>query len=136
MALVPRLIAVLLFGLMLVVETIQAYGLVRALADPAPVAERLGISPLAETLRAGILLILVVTVALGALLAVVGMLGRARRLFLAAAVACAVGYLLLGSYQVLSGLLQLGSGGVALSGMIYLALGALAYAMRHSAVEE
>ncbi|HEV8045042.1 MAG TPA: hypothetical protein VGP38_07680, partial [Rubrobacter sp.] len=125
---VPRLIAMILFGLMLLAEATQAYGLVRALADPSPVAERLGISPGAEILRAGILLILAVTVALGALLAVVGMLGRRRELFLFGALACAVGYLVHGLYQVASGVLQLGSGGVALSGMIYLALGALAYA--------
>jgi hypothetical protein len=134
--LVPRLIAVILFGLMLLVETTQAYGLVRTLADPAPVAERLGISYGAEVLRAGILLILAVTVALGALLAVIGLLGRGRTLFLAGAFACAVGYLLLGCYQAASGALQLGSGGVVLSGVIYLVLGALAYAMRLSVVEE
>ena len=133
---VPRLVAVLLFGLMLLVETIQAYGLVRALTDPAPVAQRLGISPEAEMVRAGILLILAVTVALGALLAAVGMIGRGRELFLVAAFVCAVRYLLLGCYQVLSGTLQLGSGRVVLSGVIYLVLGALAYAMRHSVVEE
>ena len=133
---VPRLIAVILFGMMLLVEATQAYGLVRTLADPAPVAERLGISYGAEILRTGILLVLAVTVALGALLAVVGMLGRARELFLAGALACAVGYLLLGSYQAASGALQLGSGGVVLSGVIYLVLGALAYAMRLSVAEE
>ncbi len=133
---VPRLVAVLLFGLMLLVETIQAYGLVRALTDPAPIAQRLGISPGAELVRAGILLILAVTVALGALVAAVGMIGRRRELFLGAAAVCAAGYLLLGCYQVLSGTLQLGSGGVVLSGVIYLVLAALAYAMRRSVVEE
>jgi hypothetical protein len=133
---VPRLVAVLLFGLMLLVETIQAYGLVRALTDPAPIAQRLGISPGAELVRAGILLILAVTVALGALVAAVGMIGRRRELFLVAAAVCAAGYLLLGCYQVLSGTLQLGSGGVVLSGVIYLVLAALAYAMRRSVIEE
>ena len=132
----PRLIAAILFGLMLLAETIQAYGLVRALADPAPVAERLGISYGAEVLRAGILLILAATVALGALLAVVGLLGRLRALFFACALACAIGYLLLGLYQVATGVLQLESGGVVLSGLIYLVLGALAYAMRRSVIEE
>ena len=132
----PRLIAAILFGLMLLAETIQAYGLVRALADPAPVAERLGISYGAEVLRAWILLILAATVALGALLAVVGLLGRLRALFLASALACAIGYLLLGLYQMATGVLQLESGGVVLSGLIYLVLGALAYAMRRSVIEE
>ena len=132
----PRLVAALLFGLMLLVETIQAYGLVRALTDPTPVAQRLDISPGAEMVRAGILLILAMTVALGALLAAVGVIGKGRELFLAAAVVCAVGYLLLGCYQVLSGTLQLGSGRVVLSGVIYLVLGALAYAMRRSVIEE
>ena len=131
----PRLIAVILFGLMLLVEALQAYNLTGVLADPAPVAARLGISPGAELLRAGILLILALTVALGALAAVAGMLGRKSELFLSGALACTVGYVLLGLYQVASGALQLGSGGVVLSGMIYLALGALAYAMRRSVAE-
>lgn len=133
---VPRLIAVILFGLMALVEAIQAYGLIGALADPAPVAERLGISYGAEILRAGILLVLALAVTLGALLAVVGLLGRLRALFLASALACALGYLLLGLYQMTTGVLQLGSGGVVLSGVIYLVLGALAYAMRRSVAEE
>ena len=132
----PRLIATILFGLMLLAEAIQAYGLLRALADPAPVAERLGISYGAEVLRAGILLILAATVALGALLAVVGLLGRLRALFLACALTCAIGYLLLGLYQMATGVLQLQSGGVVLSGLVYLVLGALAYAMRRSVIEE
>ena len=132
----PRLIAVILFGLMVLAETFQAYRLLRTLADPAPVAERLGISYGAEILRAGILLVLALAVTLGALLAVVGLLGRLRALFLACALACALGYLLLGLYQMATGVLQLESGGAVLSGVIYLVLGALAYAMRRSAVEE
>ncbi|MGH3145978.1 MAG: hypothetical protein ACRDTR_09280 [Rubrobacter sp.] len=132
----PRLIAVVLFGMMLLVETAQAYGLVRALLDPTPVAERLGISPAAEVIRAGILLILALTVACGAFLAVVGLVGRVRELFLAGALACAIGYLVYGLYQMVSGMLQLGSGGAVLSGVIYLALGALAYAMRRSVADE
>lgn len=133
---VPRLIAAILFGLMVVAETIQAYGLIGALADPAPVAERLGISYGAEILRATILLVLAVAVALGALLAVVGLVGRLRALFLACALVCAIGYLSLGLYQMATGVLQLRSGGAVLSGVIYLALGALAYAMRLSVAEE
>lgn len=132
----PRLIAVILFGLMVLAEAFQAYRLLRTLADPAPVAERLGISYGAEILRAGILLVLALAVTLGALLAVVGLLGRLRALFLACALACALGYLLLGLYQMATGVLQLESGGAVLSGVIYLVLGALAYAMRRSAVEE
>lgn len=131
-----RLIAVILFGLMALVEAIQAYGLIGALADPAPVAERLGISYGAEIMRAGILLVLALTVTLGALLAVVGLLGQFRALFLACAFVCTLGYLLLGLYQMSTGALQLESGGAVLSGVIYLVLGALAYAMRRSVAEE
>ena len=43
---------------------------------------------------------------------------------------------MLGLYQMATGVLQLESGGAVLSGVIYLVLGALAYAMRRSAVEE
>ncbi len=132
----PRLIAVILFGLMVLAEAFQAYRLLRTLADPAPVAERLGISYGAEILRAGILLVLALAVTLAALLAVVGLLGRLRALFLACALACALGYLLLGLYQMATGVLQLESGGAVLSGVIYLVLGALAYAMRRSVIEE
>ncbi len=133
---VPRLIAVILFGLMVLAEAIQAHGLIGALADPSPVAERLGISYGAEILRAGILLVLTLAVTLGALLAVVGLLGRLRALFHTCALACALGYLLLGLYQMAAGVLQLNSGGAVLSGVIYLALGALAYAMLRSVAEE
>ncbi len=133
---VPRLIAVILFGLMVLAEAFQAYRLLRTLADPAPVAERLGISYGAEILRAGILLVLALAVTLAALLAVVGLLGRLRALFLASALASALGYLLLGLYQMATGVLQLESGGAVLSGVIYLVLGALAYAMRRSVIEE
>ena len=129
-----RLIAAILFGLMFLVESLQAFGAARVLADPAPVAERLGISFGAEVLRAGILLLLALAVAAGALLAVVGLLGRLRALFLAGALACAVGYLLQGTFQVLTGALHLGSGRVVLAGVIYLVLAALAYAMRGSAL--
>lgn len=132
---VPRLIALILFGLMFLVETTQAYGLFWVLFNPAPVAERLDISLAAEVLRAAILLILALAVAIGALLAVVGMLGRRRELFLAGAMACAIGYLVYGLFQLASGMLHLGSGGVVLSGVIYLALGAIAYAMRRSVAE-
>jgi hypothetical protein len=133
---VPRLIAVILFGLMVLAEAIQAHGLIGALADPAPAAERLGISYGAEILRAGILLVLTLAVTLGALLAVVGLLGRLRVIFHACALACALGYLLLGLYQMATGALQLDSGGAVLSGVIYLALGALAYAMLRSVFKE
>ena len=131
-----RLIAAILFGLMVLAEAIQAYRLLHILADPAPVAERLGISYGAEILRAGSVLVLALVVTLGALLAVVGLLGRLRTPFLVGALACALGYLLLGLYQMATGVLQLESGGVVLSGVIYLVLGALAYAMRRSLVVE
>jgi hypothetical protein len=131
-----RLIAAILFGLMVLAEAIQAYRLLHILADPAPVAERLGISYGAEILRAGTVLVLALVVTLGALLAVVGLLGRLRAPFLVGAIACALGYLLLGLYQMATGVLQLESGGVVLSGVIYLVLGALAYAMRRSLVVE
>jgi hypothetical protein len=131
-----RLIAAILFGLMVLAEAIQAYHLLHILADPAPVAERLGISYGAEILRAGTVLVLALVVTLGALLAVVGLLGRLRAPFLVGTLACALGYLLLGLYQMATGVLQLESGGVVLSGVIYLVLGALAYAMRRSLVVE
>ena len=129
-----RLIAAVLFALMFLVEIVQASGLVRALATPVPVAERLGISTGAEILRAGILLVLALAVAVGALLAVIGLLGRLRALFLGGALACAAGYLLQGTFQVATGALHLGSGRVVLVGVIYLILAALAYAMRGSAL--
>ena len=131
-----RLMAAILFGLMVLAEAIQAYRLLHILADPAPVAERLGISYGAEILRAGTVLVLALVVTLGALLAVVGLLGRLRAPFLVGTLACALGYLLLGLYQMATGVLQLESGGVVLSGVIYLVLGALAYAMHRSLVVE
>ena len=131
-----RLIAAILFGLMVLAEAIQAYRLLHILADPAPVAERLCISYGAEILRAGTVLVLALVVTLGALLAVVGLLGRLRAPFLVGTLACALGYLLLGLYQIATGVLLLESGGVVLSGVIYLVLGALAYAMRRSLVVE
>lgn len=108
----------------------DAYGLILTLSNPGPVAEAFGISPGAEAVRATILLVLALVVAVGALNAAVGLLGRRPVLFRAGSLACAVGYVVYGLYQISSGALQLGSFGVVVAGVVYVGLGALAYAMR------
>ena len=65
-----------LFGLMFLAEAGDLYGLVLALADPVPAADRFGITASAEVLRSTVLLILALVVCLGALLALVGLLAR------------------------------------------------------------
>lgn len=127
-----RLVAMLLFGLMFIAEVGDAYGNFLTLTDPAPTAARFGISVGAEVLRTSILLILALVVALGALLAVVGLRTQRPALFRRGALACALGYVVYGIYQVALGALQIGSIVVVLAGVIYVVLGGLAYAMHRS----
>ena len=130
-----RLVAMVLFGLMFLAEVGDAYGLILTLADPAPTAARFGITVGAEVLRTVILLILALLVALGALLAVVGLRARREALFRQGALACALGYVVYGLYQMADGALQIGSGVVVLAGLIYVVLGGLAYAMHRTVFE-
>jgi hypothetical protein len=127
-----RVVAMALFGLMFVAEAGDLYGLFLALADPAPTANRLGITAGAEILRGSVLLVLALVVCLGALLATVGLVLRRSALFHRSALACALGYFVYGLYQVADGALQVGSTVVAFAGVIYLVLGGLAYAMYRS----
>ena len=127
-----RLVAIAIFGLMFLAEAGDIYGLVLTLADPAPAADRFGIGAGAEVLRSSVLLILALIVAIGALLAMVGLLTRRRALFHRSALACALGYLVYGLFQVADGALQVGSGIVVVAGLIYIVLGGMAYAMYRS----
>lgn len=130
-----RFVATVLFGLMFLAEVGDAYGLLLTLADPLPAAARFGITVGAEVVRTAILLILALIVALGAFLAVVGLRARRPDLFRRGALACALGYVVYGLYQVADGALQIGSTVVVVAGLIYVVLGGLAYAM-HRAVFE
>ncbi len=127
-----RLVAIAIFGLMFLAEAGDIYGLLLTLADPAPTAERFGIGARAEILRSSVLLILALVVAFGALLAVVGLLARRPALFHRSALACALGYVVYGLFQVADGAVQVGSGIVVIAGMIYVVLGGIAYAMHRS----
>ena len=127
-----RVVAMVLFGLMFLAEAGDLYGLVLTLADPGPAADRFGITAGAEVLRSTVLLILALVVFFGALFALVGLFARRPALFHASALVCAIGYLVYGLVQVADGALQLGSAIVVVAGLIYLVLGALAYAMDRS----
>ena len=127
-----RLVAIAIFGLMFLAEVADIYGLVLTLADPTLAADRFGIDAGAEVLRSGVLLILALIVAFGALLALVGLLARRPALFHRSALACAFGYLVYGLFQVADGALQVGSGIVVVAGLIYVVLGGIAYAMHRS----
>ena len=127
-----RLVAIAIFGLMFLAVMGDTYGLLLTLADPAPAADRFGIDTGAEVLRSSVLLFLALVVAGGALLALVGLLARRPALFHRSALACALGYLVYGLFQVADGLLQVGSGIVVVGGLIYVVLGAIAYAMHRS----
>jgi hypothetical protein len=121
-----------LFGLMFLTEAGDLYGLVLALADPVPAADRFGITASAEVLRSTVLLILALVVCSGALLALVGLLARMPALFQTSALVCAIGYLVYGLIHVADGALQVGSAIVVVAGLIYVVLGGLAYAMYRS----
>jgi len=121
-----------LFGLMVLAEAGDLYGLVLTLADPMPAAERFGITAGAEVLRSTVLLILALVVCTGALFTLVGLLIRRPALFHKSALVCAIGYVVYGLYQVAHGALQLGSAVVVVAGLIYVVLGGLAYAMYRS----
>jgi hypothetical protein len=129
---VLRVVAMVLFGLMFLTEVGDLYGLFITLANPVPTAERFGIGAEAEVLRSSVHLILALVVCLGALLALVGLLLRSPALFHRGALACALGYVVYGLYQVADGALQLGSVVVVVAGLIYVVLGGLAYAMNRS----
>jgi hypothetical protein len=129
---VLRFVAIALFGLMFLAEAGDIYGLVLTLADPEPVAERFGIAAGTEVVRSSVLLAFALVVAGGALLAVVGLLARKPVFFHRSALACAVGYLAYGLFQVADGALQVGAGTVVLAGLIYMVLGGIAYAMHRS----
>jgi len=121
-----------LFGLMVLAEAGDLYGLILTLADPMPAAERFGITAGAEVLRSTVLLILALVVCTGALFTLVGLLIRRPALFHKSALVCAIGYVVYGLYQVADGALQLGSAVVVVAGLIYVVLGGLAYAMYRS----
>jgi hypothetical protein len=129
---VLRLVAMVLFGLMFLAEAGDLYGLILTLADPQPMAERFGITAGAEVLRSTVLLILALVVCFGALFALVGLVARRSALFRRSALACALGYVVYGLYQVADGALQVGSAVVVVAGLIYIVLGGLAYAMYRS----
>ena len=127
-----RLVAMAIFSLMFLAETGDIYGLLLTLADPAPAANGFGIDAGAEVLRSSVLLIFALVVAVSALLAVAGLLARRPALFHRGALACALGYLVYGLFQVADGALQVGSGTVVVAGLIYVVLGSIAYAMHRS----
>jgi hypothetical protein len=129
---VLRPVAIGIFGLMFLAEAGDIYGLLLTLADPSQAADRFGIDAGTEILRGTVLLILAILVAGGALLAVVGLLARRPALFHRSALACALGYLVYGLFQVADGVLQVGSGIVVVAGLIYLVLGGIAYATHRS----
>jgi hypothetical protein len=132
---VLRVVAMMLFGLMFLAEAGDLYGLILTLADPVPTADRFGITARAELLRSTVLLILALVVCFGALSSLGGLLFRRPTLFRRSALACALGYVVYGLYQVADGALQLGSVVVVLAGLIYVVLGGLAYAMYRSVFE-
>lgn len=127
-----RFVAIAIFGLMFLAEAGDIYGLVLTLSDPAAAADRFGIEASAEILRSSVLLLLALVVACGAIFALVGLLARRATLFHRSALACALGYLVYGLFQVADGALQVGSGIVVVAGLIYLVLGGIAYAMHRS----
>lgn len=127
-----RLVAMSIFGLMFLAEAGDIYGLLLTLSDPAPAADRFGIAAGTEVLRSGALLVFALVVAGGALVAAAGLLARRPKLFHRGALACAVGYLVYGLFQVADGALQVGSGIVVVAGLIYIVLGSIAYAMHRS----
>ena len=127
-----RLVAIAIFGLMFLAEAGDIYGLLLTLADPAPSADKFRIAAGTEVVRSSVLLILAIVVAGGALLAVAGLLASRPALFHRSALACALGYLVYGLFQVADGILQVGSGLVVVAGLIYIVLGSIAYAMHRS----
>ena len=127
-----RAVAMVLFGLMFLAEAGDLYGLFLTLTDPVPAAERFGITTGAEILRSSVLLVLALVVAFGALFALIGLLLRSPVLFHRSALACSLGYVVYGLYQVADGALQVGSAIVVVAGLIYVVLGGLAYAMYRS----
>src|SRR4051794_449009 len=122
-----RTFATVVFGLMALAEIGDVVGLAITLANPAQVAAQHGISVRAETVRAIILLVLGLVIALNALIATAGLLMRQSLLFAMGALSCAGVLIVYGAYQLVSALAQLHSPLLAIVGLAYIGLGALAF---------
>src|SRR4051794_23404557 len=120
-----RTFATVVFGLMALAEIGDVVGLAITLANPAPVAAQLGISVRAETVRAIILLVLGLVIALNALIATSGLLMRQPLIFSLGALSCAGVYVVYAVYQTISALAQLHSPILAIVGLVYIGLGVL-----------
>lgn len=122
-----RNIAIALFALLAIAEIGDLVGLISTLADPTAAAAMLGITPRAESIRAIILVALAVLIIMNALIAVAGAAGRSGLLFQFGALMTGVGLVLYGAYQALSAIFQHGQLLFVGVGLIYAALGALAF---------
>jgi hypothetical protein len=129
---VLRFVAIAIFGLMFLAEAGDIYGLALTLSDPQTVADQFDLTSGTEVVRSSVLLVFALVVAIGALLAVVGLVARKPTLFHRSALACALGYVAYGLFQVADGVLQVGAGTVVVAGLIYMMLGGIAYAMNRS----
>jgi hypothetical protein len=120
-----RIITLVLFAAFAVLELGDVFGIAQTLATPEPVAAMLNISVADERVRAAILLTLSTVIAIGAIMTVIGAWQRSRLVYAWAVVAA--GYAVYGLYQIGSALLQSHMPSIAVTGVVYLALGAAAY---------
>jgi hypothetical protein len=127
-------VATVLFALLALIEVADTIRLVLTLGNPAPVAAQLGIKPNAVYVRAIVLLLLAIQIALGSIIAVSGLVRRRWVSFRLGALVASVGCVIYGSFQLVSALLQLKSIAFAALGLAFLAVGLLAYWLARSPV--
>jgi hypothetical protein len=122
-----RLGGVIVFALFSLMEIGDFAGLVPGFSNPQDYADRVGISPQAETVRLVILSVLSLAIVFSSDLVIVGLL---RRLAWTENAARAVGglFVLYGVYQVVSANVQLTKNqtGVMIAGLVYALIGVLA----------
>lgn len=126
--------AIVVFALLTLAEVGDVIGLVLTLRDPGPAAAQLGITVPYQMVRAIVLLLLASQIAIGAIIALVGLLLRRWIGFRVGALLCSVGCIIYGGFQLISAIVQLGSIPLALVGIIYTALGWLTFWLGNSPV--
>jgi hypothetical protein len=122
-----RLGGVIAFALFSLMELGDFAGLVPGFSSPQDYADRIGISPQAETVRLVILSVLSLAIVFSSDLVIVGLLRRFVWTHIAAR-AVGVIFVLYGVYQIVSANVQLTKNqtGVMVAGLVYALIGALA----------
>lgn len=127
-------IAVVVFALMALIELGDSIALTLMLRDRVAAAAALGTTPAIVAVHAIVLLLLAIQIVIGSLIALLGLLRQRWVNFRMGGLLAATGYVVSGGFQVLSALLLIKNSWYALAGVVYIALGVLAFWLARSPV--